>query len=232
MSDFYKDKAPIGTVIKSLREFAVMDEDGHWIGSLQYMHPGQGYFVRYLGSSDTRIYYTNIDNIDNVDAAVAAKHAAVSFYDTDDEALDISVCETAHHAQSMPVIAEVGDDIDFRDGDMILAYTKGEVAAMAEPTLLRNGRRLFFLSLNAEDGDIVRFAHIRDGQVIAKSANGVTFSGDTVTGTLDVPYTIDFSDRASSGDNVYDISGHYYGNERNVKHRHGIFIINNTKVNK
>ncbi|MBQ0075305.1 MAG: hypothetical protein KBT34_14075 [Prevotella sp.] len=223
MSDFYKDKAPVGTIIKSLTQFAVMSDDG-WVGSLQYMHPGQGYFVKYLGTKEMTIYYTNNDHQEG-----KAKQTELSY---EEETNDLTLSMGSQHASSMPVIAQMNEEEDLQQGDVIVAYTKGEVAATAEPTVMEDGRKLFFLSLNADNGDVVRFAHIRDGEVLAKSSNGVTFNGEEVTGTLNVPYTINFSQMYSDDDDAFDISGNSYGKAENIKNRHGIFIINNTKIAK
>lgn len=227
MSDFYTDKAPEGTVIKSLKEFAVMDKNGKWVGSLQHMHPGQGYFVKYLGTEDATVHYTNVNN----GAAFGAKQRAMTF-STQDEPLDLVLEEGSRHQSSMPVIAQIGTESGFREGDIIVAYSGNEVSATAEPTEMEDGRKLFFITLNADNNDVVRFAHIRDGEVIAKSSNGVTFNGDVVTGTLDIPYTIDFSAQADGDGNVFDISGRNYGKERNIRNRRGIFIINEKKIMK
>lgn len=132
----------------------------------------------------------------------------------------------------MPVIANVDDMDAFEEGDEIIAFAKGNAIGSAKVTDAGDGKRLFFISLNAEDGNIVRFAHIRGGEVLAKSRNGIVYDGDAVTGTLDVPYTIDFSSSANDNDDVYDVSGVKYGKLEDVKNRKGVFIIGKDKIAK
>ncbi|MBQ0073829.1 MAG: hypothetical protein KBT34_06515 [Prevotella sp.] len=226
MSDFSKDRAAVGTIIKNRKQFAVMDEYGKWVGSLEYMHPGEGYFVKYFGKDTIQVKYTNNEMANYAKQTVfdEDENETLRYENGDEQAREIRTM--------MPVIANTDDMGAFEDGDEIVAFAKGNVIGSAKKTELEDGRQLFFISLNAEDGNIVRFAHVRGDEVLAKSSNGITYDSDGVTGTLDVPYTIDFSSKPSGNEDAYGISGEKYGKAENIKHRHGLFIIGNEKIAK
>lgn len=232
MSDFANDRAAVGTIIKSHKQFAVMDEKGKWVGSLEYMHPGEGYFVKHFGQDDAVIKYTNVQS-----TAYSKKNSMFMDWESlakDDEyagAFDNQFCAEAK--DMMPVIADIDKDEDYREGDEIVAFSKGKMVGYAVPTELEDGRLLFFISINANNGDAVRFAHVRGGEVLSKSSNGISFDGDGTTGTLDVPFMIDFSRTSSaSDDDVFGIGGEKYGKMENIKYHHGIFIVNGEKIAK
>lgn len=228
MSDYSKDRSIVGTVIKSISEFAVADENGKWVGSLDAMHPGMGYYTKFMSKvpNDTiKIMYTNNDIFRNAKPRESlAKTRAME----EDESLDLTLIQGANHNNNMPVIAAIGEGIEYEDGDEIIAYADGEMVGSASQTVLDNGEKLFFISVNSEQGSSVRFALIRDGEVISKSSNGITYDADAVCGTLDMPFAIDFTGNAAEGD-VYDINGIKYNKAEDVKTRKGVFIINGQK---
>lgn len=214
----------VGTVIKDRKKFAVLNNDKKWVGSLDYMHPGEGYFIKYLGKDTINVAFTNNEK--------PAYTKLASWSDNEDDAVIVSQVETAtsEARTMMPVIASIANDADFEEDDEIVAFAKGNAIGSAKVTELEDGKQLFFISLNAEDGNIVRFAHVRGNEVLAKSRNGIVYDGNAVTGTLDVPYTIDFSDYVSDNDDAYGISGEKYGKAEDIKNRKGVFIIGNEKI--
>lgn len=225
MSDFAKDKAKVGSVVKSRKLFAVMGNDGEWVGSLDYMHPGEGYYLRYMGNADTDIKFTNT----NVSAKNknAAKASVFSLDDVaEEETPDLILTQGGEHSSSMPVIAELPEEENFVDGDQIVAYAAGELSGMADKAVEVEGKKLFFISLNAEQNDAVRFAHVRDGKVLAKSTNGITYNTEGIAGSLDKPFVIDFS--ADSIESIYDLNGIKLTKSM-LNNRRGVFIINGEK---
>lgn len=227
MSGFDLQKnAKEGTVIKNRKLFAVMDADGKWKGSLDYMHPGEGYFIKYFGNEDLQVKFTNTQK------TTYAKTVRFDDDDLDGEQnyLDTSAEIVSEARTMMPVIADIDDMDSFEEGDEIVAFAKGNAIGSAKVIEVASGKRLFFISLNAEDGNTVRFAHIRGGEVIGKSSNGIIYDSNAVTGTLDVPYTIDFSNTANDNTDVYSISGVKYRKAEDVKNRKGVFIIGDSKI--
>lgn len=49
------DKGTAGDIIKSLDQFAVLSENNRWIGSLQTLSPGVGYFIKRNAATDCTI---------------------------------------------------------------------------------------------------------------------------------------------------------------------------------
>lgn len=241
MSDFTKDRASVGTIIKNRKLFAVMNSNGNWVGSLEYMHPGEGYYVKYFGKDTINVKYTNTEKtsyakkatlvgIESIESVESLDNDAL---DNDATAFSSSAAEYTREARTMmPVIADIDESVDFQEGDEIVAFTKGNAIGSAKMTVTEDGKQLFFISLNAEDGNVVRFAHIRGEEVLAKSYNGITYDGNGVTGTLDTPYTIDFTSKTSDNDDAYGIGGEKYGKAENLKYRQGVFIIGNEKIAK
>ncbi len=214
----------VGTVIKDRKKFAVLNNDKKWVGSLDYMHPGEGYFIKYFGKDTINVAFTNNEK---------STYTKLNSWNVSEEEEDIisKVAPANSEVRTMmPVIASIANNADFEEDDEIVAFAKGNAIGSAKVTELEDGKQLFFISLNAEDGNIVHFAHVRGTEVLAKSSSSIVYDGNTVTGTLDVPYTIDFSDTISNNDDAYGISGEKYGKAENIKNRKGVFIIGNEKI--
>lgn len=227
MSDYASDRVKVGTVIKSRKKFAVMDNNHKWIGSLDYMHPGEGYFIKYLGNDTINVSFNNKEKTSYAKARLADED-----FDIDISSFGSSAEMVSEARTMMPVIADIEDMDTFEDGDEIIAFAKGVAVGTAKQIETEDGRRLFFISLNAEEGKTIRFAHIRSGEVIGRSSNGIIYDSNVVTGTLDVPYTIDFSVTTNVSDAVYSVSGVRYGKVEDVKNRKGVFIIGDSKIAK
>ncbi|MCQ2095403.1 MAG: hypothetical protein MJY59_01495 [Bacteroidaceae bacterium] len=210
LSDFVPGgpKAPAGTVIKSHDQFAVATDDGQWLGSLKYLIPGEGYYVKRNGLTDTvSISFTN------------------TFVGKTPERPTRSLLADAtpeEYVSSMPIVADWMDG-EYREGDLLLAIANGRVVGVAEKT---DGR--FFLTVNADEGTEIRFAKMRDGQVVAATRKGIRYTATGVLGTLQSPYLIDFSD--TDANSVYDITGIKYGDIESINARRGVFIIDGRKV--
>ncbi len=220
MSDFSKGRAKVGTVIKSQSQFAVMDNDGKWIGSLEYMHPGEGYYVRFIDTVQIDVKYTNTD--------VRDRKVSSDSYDTEIQGL--TLIQANGHQSSMPVIATLDEGSEFMTGDRIVAYSKGELAGLVGQTVTTSDdRQLLFITLNAEQDDEVNFLHIRGNEVIGQSTHGVSYDEYGVAGTLENPFVIDFSGKGTVTGDIYNLNGIRLDDE-DVRLNSGIFIINGEKI--
>lgn len=216
-----------GTIVKSRKEFAVIDRATNtWVGSLQTMHPGVGYYIRYY-NDDIRMKYTNT----NVAAKAPAKRSRATAYESEElTTLDLTLTQGGEHMTSMPVIAQVENATEWLESDAIMAYAGGELTGVATLTELPDGRQLAFLTVSAEQGDDIRFAHVRDGEVIALSSkhSALSYDGNGVAGTLDQPYLISFNGE-DGANGIYDLGGVRYPNMKSLKNRPGVLIINGKK---
>lgn len=225
LSDLASISLMDGTIVKSRKEFAVIDRSTNtWVGSLQTMHPGMGYYIRYY-NDDTRMKYTNT----NVSAKAPKKGRRADGAESEDSAtLDLSLVQGGEHMTSMPVIAQVESSAEWLEGDAIVAYAGGELTGAATLTEMPDGRWLAFLTVNAEQGSDIHFAHVRGDKVMAKSRATLDYDADGVTGTLDQPYLISFAGE-DGADGIYDLAGIRYSSTKSLTNRPGVLIINGKK---
>lgn len=216
MSDYQiNGKAHAGAVIKSHDKFTVADEDGQWYGSLDYMRPGEGYYINNIGDACV-IKYTNDNVLTESETSMARTRAAGSN----------SIAR--EYADAMPVIATFADE-DVAKGDVLVAYCNGMEVGRADATSIltnKEERNVYFLMVNASNGSAIHFAKERDGKTVALTDRGIEFISTGIVGTLSNPYVIDFSRNASGG--VYDINGRKYTEPGQIK-ANGVYIINGEK---
>ena len=165
------DKGTAGDIIKSLDQFAVLSENNRWIGSLQTLSPGVGYFIK-----------RNAPNDCTIDLGKATTNA-------------ISVMSTsasAEHADAMPVIAVFNtSEFDVLPNDKLVAYgNDGSIAGTAEKVDLADGSSRYFLTANAEPGASLTLAQVRGDNVVAIGANKLTMTETGIVGTIQRPYVV------------------------------------------
>lgn len=214
LSDFVagSDKAPAGTVIKNHDQFAEAQKDGSWVGSLQYLRPGEGYFVRRNGLRDeVTVKYTNVSS-----GSVLASPGRTSGTGT--------LADASEYRGSMPVIATYKDG-GYRQGDILLAISGDRVVGYAEAD---EDGKLFFLNVNADNGAGIRFANLRDGAVTDVTSTQIRYDDEGVLGTPEIPYVIDFTH--TDAEFIYDLSGVRYNDIKSLNEHEGVFIIDGQKV--
>lgn len=77
MADYYNN-AKKGDIIKSYTQFAIFTEDGHWTGSLEYMRPGQGYYLFRHDNTTCKFSYVNGKSVMNSELDMIVKRIASS----------------------------------------------------------------------------------------------------------------------------------------------------------
>ena len=212
LSDFQiGDKAKSGDIIKSLDEFAVAKVNadgtgGSWVGTLKYLTPGKGYYLKHNGDSTSFAYQKN----------VLLNHSKPDFG---------AKPEASNYEYNMPMIAAFADDVDYQEGDKLAAYVNDVKVGETEMT---DGR--FFLSINANDGDVVVLAQERGGNVMGKSPRTLKYVSNGVVGSIDSPYRVSFSDDAFDNADIdmYNLKGmKLNGGQQPLR---DVYIINGKKT--
>lgn len=221
-------KATEGDWIKSHDEFAVATSTG-WVGSLQTLRPGVGYFLYHKGDScDIKYTNTRQDFAGTLgggkdDDSESASNAARAPYTRSGAESGPSA---NRYASAMPAILFFAEESQYAEGDLVVAYADGEEVGHAECTSLKDGMQRYFLMINAREDAQIQFALVRGGEVIAVTSTPVAFHGDGMLGTLEQPYLLDFLDADVNGD-IYDLMGRRYDTSTSL---HGVFIRGNKKV--
>lgn len=167
-------EATANDVIKSQNQFA-MFSGKTWIGSLTYMEPGKGYMLLRNGQDDVQFHYPSVEGaLSDVMKSRAVKDN--SYLNTD-------------YADNMTIVA-TAEGTGY--GDRILAYVNGELRGVAESVEAEEAL-LQFINIAGEEEGIVTFALERDGEIIARSSNNLSFAANSVEGTAEIPFVIDFS---------------------------------------
>ncbi len=92
-------------------------------------------------------------------------------------------------AMTMTVVAEaVG--VALEEGDQLVAYANGEI--VGSEALQADSDKLFYLSIEGENNTPLSFAIERDGEVIATTAEVLTYEANGISGSPAEPTKISF----------------------------------------
>jgi hypothetical protein len=161
-------------IVKSQHQFAVYSELQGWIGSLNYLSPGQGYIL--YSSNAGVLQYSQTMNY---------KHIAV------DDSPPVTLPNTK---TNMCMIIEA--DIDNPETYQLHAYDDNGLCGYAKPFILTNGDVRFFMTINSKAPESIRFSlHGMLKQHIAKEI--VPFNDDAILGTTKNPFVISFDKTAN-----------------------------------
>lgn len=198
LADFeFGHKAVSGDIIKSLDEFAVVDVSRNtWVGTLKYLNPGKGYYLNHFGEPTSFSY-------SYAQAAAAKTRAAAGGQKSENTELGASKTPYFKN-EMMPVIAVFADDVDYQEGDSLVAMSGEERVGHGEVV---DGK--FFVAVHGDGDENIRFALVRNGEIIAKTTKSVQFSGSAMLGSLKAPLVISFNDDfdANADGNTYDVLG-------------------------
>lgn len=215
------------TVVMGREGFAQL-ENNKWYGSLDYLHPGQGYYLYHLGTPGIEIHYYD-DNV-NQKKEVAARrsgaktgayaNADATVRNAGDQTLS-GEAVSRNYQTSMGVIAAMAEGADMQEGDVLVAYADDEEVGRATVTTIDDGRDRYFVSLSAAPGSMVTWALERDGQTVQRVRSKVRYAGTTVVGTISDPLVIDFKQGSDTSDSViyYTADGIRQGSSNLPKHR-------------
>lgn len=205
-------------VVKNQNSFAIYSS-GEWIGSLTSMVPGCGY-AYHSNASGSKTF-----NFPVVNAMSGVSHAKGK--------ISRKAVSASGYMGNMNLIAVVrdGDDI-IHDAHVAVYDAEGEVRGISSNAVVDD---VHFLTIGGNDnGDVLRLV-VTVGNTEYIVAKTVGYSEDSIMGSLAQPYVIQIGDTSGiesraadvdATDAIYDISG----KKVTQKHRHGIYIENNTKV--
>ena len=174
LTEYFNEATP-GDVLKNQHEFAMFASDGagggEWLGTLEYMKPGEGYmlFRQRKGSSSFRYPYYE---------------PGTTFID-----ISSSTSKASRFATTMNMVAKV-DGVTLEEGDRLVAYANGEVVGSQEA--MTDSDQLFFLSIEGEGATPLTFAIERQGDIVAATSEVMTYEADGIKGTPAAPTTISF----------------------------------------
>ncbi len=166
-------KAQVGDIIKSIDRFAVAKGQNEWIGTLDAMRPGCGYYLYHRGEN-CEIKFVNV--------ATTKSATMMSENDSEDH----------RYSNNMPVMAMFDTEVDVQDDDKLVAYVGEKRVGEAERFNV-DGSSIYFLSVQANNGDIVTFAQQREGETLAQTKAGIIYDASAIIGTLNEPYVVSFS---------------------------------------
>lgn len=161
-----------GDIVKSYDEFAVLNAEGHWVGSLEYMRPGQGYYL--YCKNGGRVQFKLNDNVSSANATAAP-------------------ARVAEWPTAMPLLA-TAEGVEIREGDVLSAYQGDRCVGSIEVRTsddLEGGR--FYLMTHAAPGQSLTFRLFREGECVALGESTVMYAPEAHYGTFEEPYGIRFT---------------------------------------
>ena len=207
----YLDKAKDGDVVKSREAFAMFsvgaDKSREWKGNLKYMKPGEGYMMYHQGEQVEFTYPFYEPGTFYMDGSTIAssKMRKVSGYKT-----------------TMSLVAVV-EGVELQDGDQLLAFCDGELRGVTT----FSDDEVLYMSIEGEKKGTLSFAIERDDDIIATTAEVMTFEGNAISGTPDEPTSIEFvRQEMDTQDGWYTLQGVKLPAQPSVK---GIYIHHGKK---
>lgn len=167
-----------GDIIKSQSQFAVYSGNS-WIGNLTYMEANKGYML--LRNADGDVTFTYPTTKGSLSNAQLRRTRSLT---------DGMAYINNAYAENMSMIT-IADGLE--EGDRILAYVDGELRGISENVMV-NGTDMKFISVTGSGNDkVVTFEQERNGKTIARSSTVATYKTNTVRGTLDKPFVLNFT---------------------------------------
>ncbi|WP_455586538.1 LamG-like jellyroll fold domain-containing protein [Bacteroides sp.] len=169
-----------GDIVKSQNQFS-MYSGTRWIGNLTYMEANKGYMLFRNEEKDASFIYPStsgsLSNTRGKARTRSAENAPEAYLNS-------------NYAENMNIVA-AGTDIE--PTDRILAYVNGELRGVGENVATATGDMQFITVAGSEAGNTVTFSLERNGKVIARANNAVSYRSNTVQGTMEQPIMLDFS---------------------------------------
>lgn len=213
----YLDDAKAGDVLKSHDAFSMVTVDANgnktWKGNLLYMTSGQGYML-----------YRNTE--EQTDSVRFSYPMLSEFYrDTTPTSLHSAV----YGRNNMNMVAHA-TGVTLEEGDTLLASCGGELRGRAVADADGN----FYMTIGSEaqqngyTNDIINFAILRDGNVVAVAETQIPYQDNNILGIPAAPVDINFDESSAihTDGAWYDVNGVRY-NYRPLQR--GVYINNGKK---
>ena len=220
LSDYFVEASP-GDVVKNQHEFAMFVSDGRgggsWLGTLEYMKPGDGYMIHRLKNDTVRFVYP--------------------YYEPGTSFIETGASRASRFHTTMTMVAEP-TGIDLMEGDKLVAYANGEQVGEARclvpssesrvqrPESIVGGRPLFFLSIEGDARTPLSFAIERGGDIIATTGELMTYESNVISGSPGEPTQISFAKASLPQTGWYTVEGVKLPK---APARSGVYIYNGMK---
>lgn len=169
-----------GDIVKSQNQFS-MYSGTRWIGNLTYMETGKGYMLFRNEKTDTKfIYPSSNGSLSNIRTQAHTRSAEET----------PETCPGNSYAENMSIIA-TGNGIE--QTDRVVAYVNGEWRGTGENVATATGPMQFITVAGSEAGNAITFGLERDGKIIARANNAIDYCSNTVQGSTEQPFVLDFS---------------------------------------
>lgn len=188
----YYDDAQANDVVKSYDEFAMMDQNKQWQGSLTHLRPGKGYMLFRNGSKASSVTFYN----------ATSKKSEEESGDTGDSAKRRT---SGQYSDNMPIVATVNigsldESLATRSatsqtGLTLRAYSGSEL--IGETSQSADGN--FYIMTSALAGSDISFECVDEaGNVIGTTSPLLSYNSATSIGTVESPFVIDFASQGVS----------------------------------
>ena len=208
----YRDHAMNGDVIKSHEQFAVLtitsDNSHIWNGSLKYMKPGEGYMLLHQAKENCEFIYPFYEP------------GSVYF----ESAYNAPQRRNVERKATTMSVAAVTNGIELQAGDVLQAYTDGELCGEAQA---QTDDGIFYLSIQGSERKPMWFAIMRDGELVASTPETIRYEANKVVGSPSEPTSIDFTYQELLQDGWYSLQGFKLPGKPTQK---GVYIYNGKKV--
>lgn len=211
MADFQvNDKASEGDIIKGIDSFAVLSEDYGWIGSLETLEPGNGYYLYHTGKETSFEFNENrtssSDNIYNPSAKARRVQSADN---------------------NMIVIAAIAEDETLPANAIVRAYSGDDCIGEVSPITLPDGTTRYFVTVPETEQSVQFVVDNADSE--PQTVGALPYNGATCIGTIESPYILSGKNLISDSDALYDLSGRRVNSNTPA---HGIYVKKGMKIAK
>jgi hypothetical protein len=200
-----------GNIVKSQTSYAQYLESYGWFGSMSYMDPGKGYFLK-SENDGVLLYPFNIprNNAGEVEGPETLEIA--------DNAPDWTVDPSLFYG-SMNITGELVtlDELSTNPLDMIAAFVDGDCRGVGQPVYIEPlGKYLVFLTVygnESETSDLQFYAYSESNDEILFAPENLPFELNEIIGDLEEPYLWDtrFLEAGDKGfvPDVFSLSQNY-----------------------